>query len=1282
MPVEQLTPRRAPRPSSESKLVKYDEYIDTQIKNTRRAVKLVDLATALVLLSTGVLAFLLAAAVVEHWLLPGGFSVAVRSLLFALLVGGVGYFAYRRLWPLVRRAINPVYAAQTIEQSSPTLKNSLINLLLFRQHRAEISDAVYKTLEEQAAQRLTRVPVDAAVDRSVLIRVGYGLLAVVAIAALYKLFSPKDPFVAAERVLMPWRDIVPASRVTIRDIRPGPLTVSRGESLTVSAEVRGISESDPVLLRYTTNDGQAVDKPLEMKLAEGGLRFEGRLPDEASAGNKLGLTQSFTYHIEAGDARSLDYDVTVVPAPSILVKRVDYDFPDYTGYLDRSVDDLGDIRAIEGTRVTVHARANGPIKEAQVDFDADGRRDLTMTANGADARASFRLELREDRQTPRHASYVLRFDNVDGRPNRDPVKHPIVVDPDLVPETSIVLPQEKTLDVRLNDTVTIEAEAIDPDFALAEVRLRGEVAGRNVIDEPLLARAHTGRFTGRYQLKPSAKGLKAGDVVQYWVTAKDNRAPTANLSESERKLIRIVAPDAGQPPPDPNAQPQQGDRQQGEQQQREGGQEGEANQAGQRNEGNQDGQAQDGQQQQGGEGKSDSADANNQGEQRDGDPQGSANSANGKSTSADKKNQGKQREGEGSPASGQQGEGAEGAPAGSEQQGNQQGKTSTNKNQQGEQTGAGAAGGDSSQAGSQSAGTRPDQNTAARPSNGATPSDADDAEPSPVSPEGDNDAEAFKRIQKHLERSGELKPNEGAPSGTNKSDRDAQQERQRDKEKGRQGEKQEAPGEQPGTRKGETASADGKNQGEKRNGEAGADSGKEDGTQRNGDSAAATAKNQAQQRDGEPQNQPGERADDQGEGTGAETRQDDLPEDAQQQSRDGGEQEKSPGGEQTATKGEPGAGNQQQSQGAPNSQPEMKPTQKREQTGSDGEQTDNEEPAAGARGKRESDSQGEEGGDKAGGGEEGGGQKTPRDGTGSAGQNQAADEGAGESSEKGTGNTSSSAGDDAVANDRTGQSSGDTPGQGTKQRAGQGEQAGGEAGTEADSARSEQNGEPVNREGGATEGGRPSANNEQKQGDKDPGKQSEGNAGLQNQPSDESAQQPQSQPGEQSSQNGGEQGGAPTGDGGLEGTADSPARSTQGEAPPGDEANLDYARKQTDLVLDKLADQLNKKDVDDQLLKDLGWSEEDLRRFVDRWQQRKNAARQNDQTGKSAERELDEALRSLGLRPGTLQQNIRKDDRQRDLREGFRGPVPAKYREQLQRYNRGVSRAGRDEAGE
>ena len=151
-------------------------------------VKVVDLATALVELAVVLLAFLLLLPSLEHWVVPGGFSFAVRCALFGVLVGGVGYFAYRRLWPLCARAINPVYAAQAIEQGSPSLKNSLINLLLFRQRRAEISDAVYQTLEEQAAQGLTRVPVDAAVDQSLLIRFGYVLIAIVAIGGAVQSF--------------------------------------------------------------------------------------------------------------------------------------------------------------------------------------------------------------------------------------------------------------------------------------------------------------------------------------------------------------------------------------------------------------------------------------------------------------------------------------------------------------------------------------------------------------------------------------------------------------------------------------------------------------------------------------------------------------------------------------------------------------------------------------------------------------------------------------------------------------------------------------------------------------------------------------------------------------------------------------------------------------------------------------------------------------------------------------------------------------------------------------
>jgi hypothetical protein len=325
----------------------------------------------------------------------------------------------------------------------------------------------------------------------------------------------------------------------------------------------------------------------------------------------------------------------------------------------------------------------------------------------------------------------------------------------------------------------------------------------------------------------------------------------------------------------------------------------------------------------------------------------------------------------------------------------------------------------------------------------------------------------------------------------------------------------------------------------------------------------------------------------------------------------------------------------------------MKPAEKRQQSGSS-EQVDQEEPSAGARGKRESDSHGEEGGDKAGGGEEGGGQKAPRDGTGSAGQNQSADEGAGESSEKGAGSDSPNVGHDVTGERRTGQPGDETKGRGSQQRDGDGQKPGGEGARQED-------------EKSGRQGDHESAGQEPRDGESTD-KSSDG--------------EPASAGGEQNANDGAS--GTQTPGSGQPGTNTAQAPPSQGSVPPGDPANLEYARKQTDLVLDKLADQLNRKRVDKSLLDKLGWTEADLRQFVERWQQRKEAAQGNDPAGDTARRELDDALRSLGLRRGPLRQQSVRDDTQRDMREGFRGPVPREYQERLRRYNQGVSRSRQD----
>ncbi|MDA8746468.1 hypothetical protein N9N28_17735, partial [Rubripirellula amarantea] len=119
-------------------------------------------------------------------------------------------------------------------------------------------------------------------------------------------------------------------------------------------------------------------------------------------------------------------------------------------------------------------------------------------------------------------------------------------------------------------------------------------------------------------------------------------------------------------------------------------------------------------------------------------------------------------------------------------------------------------------------------------------------------------------------------------------------------------------------------------------------------------------------------------------------------------------------------------------------------------------------------------------------------------------------------------------------------------------------------------------------------------------------------------------------------------------------------------------------RKQTDLVLDKLADQLDKGQVDHEMLDELGWSEDDLRRFVDRWNRLRSEAQRPNST--DAQQELDARLRSLGgtigPKNGTTE---RTQDDFRDLREGYQSKVPLKYRDRLKAYTEGVSRGSGNE---
>ncbi|RIK82757.1 MAG: hypothetical protein DCC67_06735 [Planctomycetota bacterium] len=1307
-------------------LVDSERYVDEHIRKARRSLKAVDLAAGLITLAIGLLGFVLTAAVIDHWVVPGGLNTAGRAALFAAFLAGIAWYAWKKLAPLAR-PINPVYAAQTIERSAPSLKNSLLNLLLFRAHRQELSARVYHAIEQQAALRLSATSADAAIDHAALLRLGYVLLIMVAACAAYAVLSPKDMAASAGRALAPWMDIAAPSRVKLFDVKPGDLSVARGEYVTVSAEIHGLRDEERVRLRLASSDGR-LDDSIAMTAAAAGNRFEATLPRRVEGdGSDAGVLQDLHYWIEAGDARSRRYKVGVFDRPTIIVQKVRYEFPAYTGFPSKETDSTGDIRGIEGTKVVIAALASRPIKSAHVDFDADGTNDLQMTVDGVHATATFELALRDDRRMPQHPEYLLRFTTTEGRTNTDPPTYRIEVTPDYAPEIRITKPEEPERTAKVDEAVVIGVEARDPDFALANVKLVGRVGDG---DEQVLAELFQGRHEGRFGVErpftPAEARLKPGDVLEYWAVAADNKAPTANQAATERRRLKIAAP-ANQPqngqPPQQGGEGRQDQRQQdgGGQGQQADGQPGAQGAGGgeQANEGedpsgqgqgqpqaNGGGQGEGTAQQQpgnetgengaggeGGEGSQQPADggsnpAGNSGQQQpagqnDGQRQdaGNANAADGQAAPSQ---QGAQ------PHDGQMQDGqmqSDPAAAG-EQAGQPDGEPQQGQQREGQPSGQQRPANQSQQR-QVGSGQQPGQ-----PQNGQQPSQPGTDGQGKVSSDGSEDGSAMQRIADFLKgkqqddrQSGEQPPGGSqAEANQNRQPADGNQENAQDGD----------PAGQPQGDNGASQQRDGAGQeveqsgeGEGRPEERSSAAGHERPSQQDARPQAATAgqpredASEAEQQSASGEN-PSERP---GADTPRETNNGDGnpndPQAAQQPSPDSG---------MNRDDGDAGSGHStNEQQGSPASDEHFK--QGRQKNDADNRRAmDDEEPPGGSPDKRESDSRGGKSGEQSGGGQAGAGQKADAAGKGDAGQHEAADEGGSRADEQGEGETANEAGRDQLAAGKTGKSSGDQAGAGSRQReaddfaspaaneqaAGQEKPDTGEPGAESGERKGE-GGEPSGDQqtpGQETldapqnSGDGAAADGPRQQGQRDGASPPQQDRPPQGEPSD--AAQSDQQSSSDASAAGRPSGGGPSGSGALSGAPET----REGQSP--DAANLEYARQQTDLVLERLDQQLAKKQVDKELLNSLGWTEQELRRFVDRWKNLKQRAT-SDQKDPGAQRELEAALRSLGLRPQgpTRFQAGASADEVRDLKEGVRKSAPLEYAERVRLFQKNIAEGQR-----
>lgn len=1267
-----------------------ERLIQSQLKRAGRYVKWVEAGSQLLTLLIATLIFFLAAALIDHWIISLGWFG--RWLLCLTFLAGSCWFVATRLLPLLVRAVNPAYSAHAIEEATPSLKNSLLNFLLLQKDHAGVKQSVMHALESQAASDISTVEIETAIDRAPLIRMGYILCGVMAFVALYKIASPKDPFQTAARVVAPWADLARPSRVIIREVLPGHTSVYLGSQVEVSADVRGARSQDAVKLVYTSADGQVTDRAIVMKNA-GGNRYVATLPGPGSDQpmGRSGLQQGVQYHVEAGDAISSIYEIRVRMAPTIAVERAELNFPAYTLKPSQS-QPTGEIKSLEGTRVTIHARANQPIKSAFLELDPRPGRAaerIALQVDGQSASGGFTLQLKADRVTPWRATYQVRFTNEQGEISEQPVIHKLDVTPDLPPEVEILQPRLQKVDLAEDGRLTIEARGVDPDFALFDLHIAGKSAAGELFRKTLLPPgAPQSQASGKFDFVPADYNLKAGAVVTYQAVAVDNRRdpltqqPQPGRAATAEYTITIVAPRQRNPneAQNPNAQQSPPNKQPNDpQQQPQPGENRQPMKPGENPPNNPQQPPMPGEQQPPMPGE------NPMGENKPGENPPDKPQPNGQQPNKpqDQPNEGQQDNQQQKPDSGQSGEGQGGqstqGSGNNAQPGNGAGQPNNNSQpnnnqpmpQSGDQSGnsgndpgssqnqpsgnGGQPGGAQNQPGGQPG------NPQGNPANpNQTGSDADPAGGNPSVREGSDgqsgkpqhDGEKIEKLLEDLKKqleerkkqeqqnpgggqsTGQQSPNSsgqkpdgqsgqpGKPGGE-QSAKDKETSEQLLKELEKMVQEQQAKearegkspkpqdqtaqenGQQPMRGQSEQQPSGTPMPGGQNNNSNNATGQKPPGGQQVGQPKPGDPKPGQQ---GDPQNAAGPKPNEGGSPQGPPRNEANQP---MPMPKPG--DPKNPG---AGENGNPREGGEQSKDPTGSAQGDQQAQDKPMQSkpGNEGGDPNTNEASPPGQGKKNSDTQGATSGDQRGNGKQGPGQSGGAKGNDSAGKSSPGDEGAGRANEQGKGETGSKAGKGPEAAGKTGQPGGKQPGEGTETKPGQ---KGNESG---------KGGEPGKKPG--------------EKGENEPGGSNSGGS--------------QVWPGKPT-------GAGTAGDGTGRGI-------TNKSADAADEANLEYTRRVTDLVLQSLRDQEH--NPDPELAKRNGLSPQELQEFARRWSQLKKDA-ENDP---AKARELDEALRALGLRdPKNRRRSESSTDKQRDLRDaGGRTQAPSKYREQFDQFRKSV----------
>ena len=281
-------------------------------------------------------------------------------------------------------------------------------------------------------------------------------------------------------------------------VEPGDVRVRRGDNQMIWVRSDRVNEKAFLRWRVAREPWQVVEAVRSTS-------------DDVRYFQFRDIQQDIEYRVEMGRISSEPFRITTWTPPEVTSMDLEYDYPAYLNRPTRVESDGGNIVAIEGTQVGLHAMVNKQL--ARVDLVLDSGARIPMEQSG-EATWSTRFMLERD------DAYHLELVDLGDAPSEYDPKYTIVATRDKPPEIRIFFPRGDS-EVSSLDEIPFDFQVTD-DFGFDAFGIQYEVAGREPIritlsktDETLL------ETTGHHEIFLEELNLDVGDFITWTVWAED-----------------------------------------------------------------------------------------------------------------------------------------------------------------------------------------------------------------------------------------------------------------------------------------------------------------------------------------------------------------------------------------------------------------------------------------------------------------------------------------------------------------------------------------------------------------------------------------------------------------------------------------------------------------------------------------------------------------------------------------------------------------------------------------